>query len=202
MSTTPTDPEVLRGAINRVLANVRGCAPAVVTKFDSATRRCSAKIIVPEAHETEEGERVVEHLPVITEIPVAFYGSGGCRVKMPVHVGDEVLLVFSRAPLDAWLEFGTEVSDPGDERTFQLTDAIAIPGVQSEYTDSAVQIEFTETQIKAGGDEKLALRDELNDLRSEFNSHVHSGVETGGGTSGTPTSTVSSYPGTQILRGA
>ncbi len=196
MSTTPTEPEVLRGAAARVLADVRVCAPARVVKFDASTRRCSAKLIIPEAHEDEDGERVIESLPVIVEVPVGFYGSGGCRIKIPVSVGDEVLLLFSRTSLDAWLAFG-EVDDPEDDRTFHLSDAVAIVGFQADATDAFPMIEFTSTQIQAGGSEKLALRDELNDLRSTFNAHSHPS----NGSVPDPPHPMS-YPGTQTLRGA
>jgi hypothetical protein len=136
--------------------------------------------LVKQAHEDETGERVAELLPQIVNVPVVMPGSGGVRIKFPIAAGDVVLLVFASCSLDRWLSLGGEV-DPEDPRRGALEDAIAIPGLQdfANVADASPLIEFTGSEIRAGGSAALALKSDLDDLKASLSAWVP--VATDGG---------------------
>jgi hypothetical protein len=131
MSDTTRSPglaEVIRFAIQRQLSSLRFSMPARIESYDATKQSVSVQPLIKQAYEDEEGERQVERLPVISNVPVCFPRAGGYRVTFPVAVGDTCLLVFSDASLDIWLSQGGEV-DPLDDRRNALSDAIAILGL-------------------------------------------------------------------------
>lgn len=171
--TTPTIAQVIASYVEDGLDGVNTCLPGRVEFYNAVTGRATVQPLVKRGYRDEEGERQSERRPAITEVPVVFPGSGGVRIKWPVSRGDTVLLVFASGSLERWLEFGTEL-DPGDDRKFHLTDAIAIPGLLNRTSDASPQIEFTLTgEIHAGGSEALALKSDVDELRSKFNAHTH-----------------------------
>lgn len=179
MSRTPTIAEVIRRAVEARLVDVHTAIPARVTRYDATTCVVDAAPLVRAPETAEDGTVTYTALPVVTNVPVAFPGAGGFRVTFPVAVGDTVLLVFTEASLDRWMQFGGEV-DPEDPRRFALSDAIAIPGVRpaaqavAAATD-AVVVEST-ADIRLGtktAAEAVALASkvatELNTLKSAIN---------------------------------
>jgi hypothetical protein len=120
--------EVLERAREKAGADVRVSLPAKVVRWDPALQQVDAAPCIKDAYTDEDDQRVVEALPVVTNVPVIFPGGGGFRVTFPLAVGDHVLLVFSDKSLDKWLTVGGVV-DPEDNRTHAMTDAIALPGL-------------------------------------------------------------------------
>ena len=118
--------DALEALIAEHLAEVRVAIPARVESYDDDERKASVQPLIREGRADENGEREVVRLPVITAVPVVFPGSGGRVVKFPINKGDTVLLVFAHRSLDRGLVRGGEV-DPADDRTHNLSDAIAIP---------------------------------------------------------------------------
>lgn len=198
---TPTVAQAVRGAVESSIASMRKVMPGRVVKYNTTTQRASVQPLLPDGYTNERGERVVEDLPVVNEVPIVFQGSGGARVRFPIHVGDTVLLLFADGSLDRWLHKG-DGGDPKDDRRHHLTDAIAIPGLLHAPSDADVMIEFTETQIHAGGTEALALLSELQALITSYNAHVHSGVTAGPGSSGPPGAPAVIPTGTTVLKGS
>lgn len=123
---SPSLAEVLRRALDARLASVRVSLPARVERFDPVKRSVDVKPLLREP--VEDGEAI--SLPVITNVPVAYPMGGGYELTFPLAKGDPVLLVFSDRSLDRWLAKGGEV-DPVDLRGHALSDAVAIPGVES-----------------------------------------------------------------------
>jgi len=103
--------------------------------------------------------------------------------------GDSCLLVFAEGALDDWLNGG----ESEDLRKYDLTDAIAIPGVYNfgipaivEYpNDVCLKNGSTMLRIEPSGSVYVDGADLVVDGIS-FKSHVHSGVESGGSNTGTP----------------
>lgn len=126
---TPSFAAVLQGAVDSALARVNTCMPAQVVKVDVAKGRCDVQPCLK--RQNVKGEIV--QLPVIVDVPIATYRAGKAFVSLPVKVGDFVELRFSQRSLDEWKAKGGIV-DPQDTRKFQMSDAIAYPGV---YPDTA-----------------------------------------------------------------
>lgn len=209
-SQTPT----LQGLLNSVLAQhkrkIRQCIPARVETYDEATRKASVLPLLMDAFTDSAGERQTETLPVITNVPVVFPGSGGTRVRWPVSRGDVVLLLFSSASLDKWLARGGLV-DPGDDRAYDLNDCVAIPGFSdfASADDAGVMIEFTASgQIHAGGSSALATKADLDALAQYVAKHTHATAGTGSPSPPTivipvtPDPTIPIAAGTLTLKGA
>jgi hypothetical protein len=168
-SQTPTLGQVMNDAMTRRLAGVRTCIPARVLAYDEAKCAVDVQPVVDEVFEDETGERTTQPAPVISGVPLALYGSGGVRISIPVSVGDFVLLMFACADIDAWLALGGATQAPGTDRRFDLSDAVALPGVQpfANVRQATPQIKFTTAgTIELGGDQPLALKSDLDALKT------------------------------------
>lgn len=227
---TPTLDTILNRAARRHLKNLRVALPARVESYDAATQKVSVQPLILDGY-TDDGERVTERLPVIPGVPVVFPGAGGFRITFPLAVGDTVLVVFTSSSIDRWLAVGGEV-DPGDDRRHDINDAVAIPGLRdfahalTGVSTTAMQltasggdatIEIDDTEIRAGGAERLALGQELLDLRNfvynQFqatggHTHVVAGAATtsiattsGVGTPPAPAAVPATSGGTTVLLG-
>lgn len=147
---TPDLPDVFDSAVGRILSGVNTSCPGVIVAYDDSTLRAAVQPSIKRRFQNEEGEYVVQKLPVINEVPVIFPGSGERRVKFPVKKNDTVLLIFSQSSLDKWLETGGIV-DPEDGRRHSLEDAVAIPGLMNKAKDAAALIEFDNAFVHVGG---------------------------------------------------
>jgi hypothetical protein len=193
MSRSPTFAEAFTRAVARALAEVRVSMPARVERYDKAKQLVDVQPLIKEAHADEEGERIVEPLPVIANVPVVFPGAGPFRLTVPIAAGDTVLLVFCASSLDVWLAQGGVV-DPLDDNRFRLADAIAVPGLRdfghplasasdTALTlghDSGAQIFIDQAEVRLGADTgvqfvALANRvlDRLTAIVNAFNAHTH-----------------------------
>lgn len=110
--------------------SLRVAMPARVESYDADRQCVDVQPAISDLYE-RDGERVAERLPVITDVPVHFPGSGGYRVTWPIARGSEVLLVFCSSSLDEWKARGGGEVAPSDDRRHHLNDAIAIPGVHA-----------------------------------------------------------------------
>jgi len=169
------------------IANVHTASPGTILSYDSGTGLASVqpslKFKVPDG-------RVLD-MPVIVGVPVQFPSGNGGSASMthPVAKGDSCLLVFAEGALDDWLNGG----ESEDLRKYDLTDAIAIPGVYNfgipaivEYpNDVCLKNGSTMLRIEPSGSVYVDGADLVVDGIS-FKSHVHSGVESGGSNTGTP----------------
>tara|TARA_R100001082_G_C4357902_1_gene157809 strand:+ start:318 stop:908 length:591 start_codon:yes stop_codon:yes gene_type:complete len=71
-----------------------------------------------------------EKLPIIVRVPVVYPMSSSKQmgVAYPLAAGDYVVLLFNQESLDEWLSNGGE-QEPYDVRSFDLSDAMAVPGI-------------------------------------------------------------------------
>jgi len=177
-----------------LLSEMNTCIPGVIVSYDYKTRKASVK---PQIQKKFRDGSPSLALPVIVNVPVVFPGSSKVGIHFPLKKDDSVLIVFSQRSIDKWLSDGLD-SDPGDFRKFDLSDAIAIPGLNSfnkanfatNNEDVVITNESEKITIKSNGDIQLG-KDSLKKLVNEsfltlFDTHFHSGVTTGGGVSGPP----------------
>jgi hypothetical protein len=164
MSRSPTMVEALNRLVKSHLRDLHVALPARVERYDLTKQEADVQPLIQDHYTDEEGQKVVFTIPVIPSVPVVFPGAGGFRVTFPVLAGDTVLLVFSEASLDKWLQQGGLV-DPGMTHRHNLSDAIAIPGLRDFAhalteaptdratfgKDGGLQIHITEEKIGLGG---------------------------------------------------
>jgi hypothetical protein len=197
MSTTPTITQAIRALLEERLVELHTAMPGSVVLYNALTRRASVQPLLKRGVQVD-GERVVETLPVVNEVPILFFGAlGGSRIRSDLRKGDTVLLVFSEGSLDRWLHKG-DLVDPEDDRRHALTDAFGI--AFSTVDGGAAQIVFTETEIQAGGLLALALAAELADLKTRIANWTP--VANDGGESLKSVFSAWPVPGTTILKGA
>lgn len=207
---------VITHAVDRRLANVHTCIPAKVTRYDETLQQVDAQPLVKAVYRNEQGEQLVESLPLVVNVPVMFPGAGKYRITFPVEVDTTVLLLFTEASLDKWLAQGGEV-DPLDGRRFHLSDGIALLGLHDFAhalasapldrmtigDDTGLQIHIDGSKVKLGSNVTaelepvalgLAVETALTSIRTFINTHTHSGVTTGAGASGPPAAPLAALP--------
>jgi hypothetical protein len=160
----PSLSEVIRAHLAHDRSALHVALPAKVESYDATKQLVNVKPLVKDFYFDADGEKQAVSIPVIPNVPVVFPGAGGFRLTFPIAAGDTVLLVFAERSIDVWLEKGTEV-DPLDFRRHDLSDAIAIPGLNAKpdaWTgastsnatlgkDGGPQIEFKAAEIVLGG---------------------------------------------------
>lgn len=121
--TTP--PDIFSDAVWSILSTVHTCLPAVVIDFNPSTNKATIQPALNKAYFSGEMP-----MPVLTDVPMMFPKN----IVFPVNEGDYVLLLFAERSIDLWLNEGGVVT-PNDRRKFNLSDAIAIPGLQTFNDD-------------------------------------------------------------------
>jgi len=196
--TSVTLEDVLEAAVNQQLNRLRVGLPGIVITYDSVTQIASVRPAL-----TDLGG---ELLPIITQVPVIFPRSGGFAITWPLLPGDEVWILFGERSIDRFVALGG-YQQPDNPRRFDWTDAVAIPGISPKTSpietasgsamvlgtrQGTSQIEITPALIRLGAqaNDFVALAqlvlNELGNIVNAFNTHVHTGVTTGAGTSGMP----------------
>jgi len=103
--------------------------PGRIEEYDAAQQRVSVKPLVKRLTLTENGEELLEELPIIPDVPLAFPRSMEFFMTFPIKKGDLVMLSFAERSLDNWLASDGEDISPDEFRMHDLTDAVAYPGL-------------------------------------------------------------------------
>lgn len=111
--------------VNSILLDVHTAMPGQVISFDSATQTIEVQ---PCLKRKFNGADEATSLPVLTDVPVVFPGSGDFWVTFDIKADSYVLLIFNERSLDRWIDQGGIV-DPAKPRKFALSDCIAIAGI-------------------------------------------------------------------------
>lgn len=146
--TTPTD--IIRGAISNFMNNVHTAMPGIFVSYNPLENKAT---IQPALNKNYTSGMMP--LPILDNVPVLFPPN----VFFPINEGDYCLLVFSERALDPWLNAGGQVT-PTDPRKFDLSDAIAIPGLMpfngdfssNNNQDFVINFAGSNIRIKPNGD--------------------------------------------------
>lgn len=133
--TTMTSPaDIIKYAIDGRLANINTCLPARVISYDF--QKCKAVLQPTLNFSSMNGSE--KPMPVLNNVPVIFPRTNNFSLTYPLEEGDYCLVLFSQRSIDLWLSTGGIVT-PDDRRTFDLSDAIAIPGLFPFNIDSQAE---------------------------------------------------------------
>ena len=113
MTATPQIQEVIQEAIDSTLLDVRVALPC---KVESYTPSRQTVDVIPQLKEpafTEAGNRRLQDLPILRNVPVQFMRAGGFVLTMPINPGDFMLVIVCDA-----------ISDSGERRERLATLAI------------------------------------------------------------------------------
>lgn len=117
--------ELIRKALDVRLAQLRVAIPARVESYDAATQTADVKPLIKDKLIVEDGE-ILESLPVIPAVPVAFPRGGGFFISFPIAAGDTGRIVVCDRSIDQWIKRGGEV-DPLDLRMHSWAGAVFEP---------------------------------------------------------------------------
>lgn len=201
----------LREWLYQLVRDLRVALPCVVNSFDSVKMTITARPCISEKINVTTNRVPVStdtSLPLLLDVPILLPGAGNYVLTMPIQPGDECLVVFADMCIDSWWANGGVNQPQADKRRHDLSDGFAImrtwsqPKVISAYSttsaelrslDGTVKISLsatelditapkvvitgaTEVDIVAAGNTKIEGKN--------FLTHQHTGVSTGGGTSG------------------
>jgi len=119
--------EALQRVVNTFLfENFNTAIPAIVEKQDGPYR----VVVTPAINHKYPDGTILNHNP-IANVPLVMSRTKNAVIRLPkLQSGDGVLLIFSQKALDTWLSSdNTKQVSADDPRRFDLTDAIAIPGL-------------------------------------------------------------------------
>lgn len=116
--------ETMQNAIEHQLDNIHTAIPAIVVRADLVNSVVDVQPVINfKAYDGTFQER-----PTILNVPLEFPASKKSAFTFPVESGDTVMLVFSQRGLDVWKRSNGYPVTPSDFRTFDIKDAVAIPG--------------------------------------------------------------------------
>jgi hypothetical protein len=124
--------QVIGNAADRRANDLAVSLPGIVVSYNPATETATIKPgvsrLVPSVEDPDDD--VVEELPAIHDVPVAWYRARGVSIVPPVGLtpGDPVTLLCMDRDISAWLRSGA-LSEPDDARSHSWANAIAIPGL-------------------------------------------------------------------------
>lgn len=197
--------ELYRDMMESHTSGLQTALPAIIDSFSGNTVSCTAAIMG--VVRLQDGTAKSVALPQFVDVPVVWPGGGGFTLTFPIAKGDECVVVFSSRCIDSWWSKGG-VQSPLHSRMHSLSDGFALVGVRSKLraltnvNASNVQLrndagtaflEFTPAgalNITAPGG--IHLNGQFNSTGDviagtvSLKTHVHSGVTSGGGTSGMP----------------
>ena len=211
---TPTLAQVIREAIEQAERDLRVWMPGTIESFDASAQTAAVQLDFVDAIDDEEGNRNTEEFPLLQDVPVLSLRSGDFFIGFPARKGDKVMVLFCDRNIGHWHQTGG--ADPGDDRTHDLSGAIAIPGLYpatsalGDHSTSALtfgvsngcQIQVTQSDIKVGSDtssEQVVLGNQLQSflstLKTYLDTHIH---PTSMGNSGPPTTPSTSFPSSAL----
>jgi len=187
--------DTLMIAVDSALADLHTATIAKVTRVNALTIDCQ-----PVTSRTVRGVKI--DLPEFIEVPVLFLQGGGSYTAYPISVGDYCLLIFTERAFDKWY-VGQDNQVPIEFRMHDYSDGIAIVGVNplsgaitipsviehkgDSHHIGKMQIDGDITHAGATqhtGDVTITGNLVVNGI--PFGTHVHSGVQPGGSSTGAP----------------
>jgi len=197
LAATPED--AAAAAVRAHVSDLHTALPGIIKAFDPVTQTAKVQPAIKRLW-IEAG---FLPLPELVDVPVQFPRGGGFALTFPVAAGDECLVVFSERAIDNWHHAGG-VQEPSEYRLHDLSDGFAFLGFTSRPraltpppSGDAAELRTldgaTVVRVEAGvvvlgqaaGAEPAVKGDVLTAILELLKTHVHSGVTTGGGVSGT-----------------
>lgn len=110
---------------------IRCHIPGIVESYDATQQTVNVRVAVRECLIDASGQEKWTEIPLLLDVPMVFPRAGGYVLTLPIAKGDEVLVCFGDACIDAWWQNGG-VQNQIDTRRHDLSDAFAIPGPWSQ----------------------------------------------------------------------
>lgn len=140
----PTESTALDRLIRGVIGGMWFCRPGYIEKFDAKTQLAEVTPAITMKKSVDGKVEYLKHKPLVKVPVVAPYAQTlGLAVTLPIHTGDECLLIFCDRFTDDFVEKGAQQGNArperrsGDNKTSEprlhhMTDAFCIPGIISQ----------------------------------------------------------------------
>lgn len=186
--------KAIQTVVENMLLDLHTCIPGRIEKYDYIKQLAEVKPLIRQDYNDD----TTESMPVIANVPVMFPRTKKSIIHFPLVKGDYVLILFSERAMEKWLSLGGE-AESGDKRKYDLSDAIAIPGLlpfsepslAENNEDLLVKHNDSIVRIKKNGDIDIGESSFKNlmteDIIAKFNQHTHGGVTSGSAFTGNPT---------------
>lgn len=125
--TELTDSELLDEVTNQALLMTRTIMIAECVSFDEPRNTVDVQPVLKRKFSNKEEASLI---PIIRDVPVAYYGAGGVTITYKPVAGDNCVLLVSDRALDAWKKLGGIV-DPAKTRHHDMSDAVAYFGLNA-----------------------------------------------------------------------
>lgn len=203
---SPNFPDTLKAVIRYSLSNVHTSFPAKVLKYSASDQKADVQPLIKKVYVDNR----VESYPAIVNVPIIFPRTATAIISLPIKPGDLVLVLIMERSIDQWLEGSGKESEPISNRRFDLSDAVAIPGLYpfgngSNAHPDSILIKNGSTSIKVDPDGKIEMGSseaQLLDIIDQTLSEIKSTTITipGGSSAGTyPIDNISAFTTIQNL---
>ncbi|MCD8179782.1 MAG: hypothetical protein LUE98_21230 [Tannerellaceae bacterium] len=190
---------------DNLLTKLEKVAPAKIISYDRATNRASVQILQQNIYST--GDKLT--LKPLSDIPVLILCGGGYSISFPIGTGDTGWIVAADRNISIFKQF-LSVFTPATYRKHKYEDGFFIPDkvngfeISSDDTNALLitstdgntkisiingQVTVTSSAVAINGDVtvsgSITAQGDVTAGGISLISHIHSGVETGSGTTGT-----------------
>ncbi|NMZ76621.1 translation initiation factor IF-2 [Pseudomonas nitroreducens] len=205
---------VVRLTIEAARSRTWTALPGIIESFDPAAMTCVVQLAIQGQIRDRNGALALVDRPLLTDCPVQFPAGGGCTLTFPVKPGDECLVVFASRCIDSWWQSGG-IQAQAEPRMHDLSDGFALLGFRSQprvigaVSTSAAQLRSddgaTFVSVAPGGavaitapagltinadvivNGKVTTTGDVKAGTISLQTHKHTGIQGGTGTSGGPT---------------
>jgi len=198
--------EYTKRTFREMMKDVATSIPGYILAFDPETQLAQLQIGIERVDIAGE----VFNPPPLIECPVYIYG-GAFSVEIQIDIGIEGVILFSQRCIDGWVNSGGVAPNPM-LRFHDFSDAYFLPGLRSQpnklssysnngvklrnkdgtqyvwlQNDGSVKIKANNVEIDAPVTTTSSFIINSGATPIDLTTHVHGGVEPGGGTTNGPT---------------
>jgi len=182
--------EIARRTLDAASIDLRVAAPGIIQSVDYGRQTCTVQLAIRERL-NHEGDLEWVDIPTLPDVPFFVYSGGGYCLTLPVAPGDECLVVFGDSCMDAWWQNGG-LQNQADHRRHDLSDGFAIVGFRSQPNVVGGFSSGSAMLRNASGSAYIEIAGDAIHIQSggttidgvPFMGHTHSGVESGGSSTG------------------
>lgn len=201
--------EALRSQVEDFLVNTWTSLPCIVQSYNALQNTIVAQPAIKGRIRQKDGSYKWVNMPLLLDVPVVFPRGGNFLFTFPIQNGDECVVIFSCRSIDGWWQQGG-VQLQTELRLHDLSDGFAfigphsLPNVPVGISVNSAQLRTVDKtcyiELAPGGVINIVAPGGLNvngnlvatgEITAKnthtVSAHVHGGVQTGGGNTGTPT---------------
>lgn len=134
--------DVLQSLKTSILTNLHKVKIGQIQSFDPTTFSATVQVVFQRVM----NDGIIKNYPLLTKCPVLTFQGGGAALELPIAAGDQCLVLFADRNIDAWFQNGG-VQPPPDSRMHDLSDAIAIVGLNYAGSGAIPQLSSSEARL-------------------------------------------------------